>query len=200
MPSAAILAGGQATRFGGLDKGAALVHGRSILDRQLAALTQVTDDILYVGANPSAEYRGRLRAVADLLPGLGPLGGLDAALGAARDDTVVVVAGDMPLLTGPFLLFLASLADTERHVDAVVPRTAHGMHPLAAVYRKACRPRIQAVLAGDERAMRALLETLHVREVGIDELARFGNPDLLLANVNTPADLDQVQSLAGHTR
>jgi len=200
MPSAAILAGGRATRFGGLDKGAAIVQGRSILDRQLTELTQVTNDILYVGANPSAEYRGRLRAVADPLPGLGPLGGLDAALGAARDDTVLVVAGDMPFLTAGFLGFLASLIETEGDLDAVVPRTARGTHPLAAAYRRTCRPRVRTMLATGDRAMRGLLEGLRVREVAPDEMARFGNPDLLLANVNTPADLDQVQSLAGHTR
>ena len=200
MPSAAILAGGRATRFGGLDKGATIVQGRSILDRQLTELTQVTDDILYVGANPSAEYRGRLRAVADALPGLGPLGGLDAALGAARDDTVLVVACDMPFVTAGFLAFLASLIETEGDLDAVVPRTARGAHPLAAAYRRTCRARVRTMLAAGDRAMRGLLEGLRVRDVAPDEMARFGNPDVLLANVNTPADLDQVQSLAGHTR
>ena len=38
MPSAAILNGGRATRFGGCDKGALLVGGRSIRDRQLQEL------------------------------------------------------------------------------------------------------------------------------------------------------------------
>ena len=42
--SVAILAGGQATRFGGRDKSALLVDGRSILDRQLAALAPLTDE------------------------------------------------------------------------------------------------------------------------------------------------------------
>ena len=47
--SAAILAGGQATRFGGRDKSALLVDGRTILDRQLAALAPLTDDLMIVG-------------------------------------------------------------------------------------------------------------------------------------------------------
>ena len=200
MPSAAILAGGRATRFGGLDKGAAIVQGRSILERQLTELTQVTNDILYVGANPPAEYRQVLQPVADATPGLGPLGGLDAALGAARHDTVLLIAGDMPFLTAPFLAFLATVAEAHEDVDAVVPVTARGTHPLAAVYRKACRPSVEASLLSGERAMRGLLEHLHVREIGPEEMAGFGDPERLLANVNTPADLDRVQWLAGHTR
>jgi molybdopterin-guanine dinucleotide biosynthesis protein A len=200
MPSAAILAGGRATRFGGLDKGAVLVSGRPILERQLTELMQVTDDILYVGAKAPADYRRRLREIPDLRPGLGPLGGLEAALGAARDDTVIVVAGDMPFLTAGFLAFLASLADAEPPPDAVVPRTGSGIHPLAAAYRRSCRPRVQALLAEGALAMRGLLDGLRVRDVEPDEIGRFGNPALLLANVNTPADLDHLQALAGHTR
>ena len=209
MPSAAILAGGRATRFGGLDKGAVIVQGRSILDRQLTALTQVTDDILYVGAKPPAEYRDLLREVPDLRPGLGPLGGLDAALGAARDDTVLVIAGDMPFLTAEFLEYLARMAGdagsmrnpgNPGNIDAAVPRTARGRHPLAAAYRRACQPRVRARLAAGTLAMRGLLEELQVLEIGHDAIAQFGDPERLLANVNTQADLDQVQSLAGHTR
>ncbi len=40
MVTAAILAGGQATRFGGRDKSALIVEGRSILERQIAELRQ----------------------------------------------------------------------------------------------------------------------------------------------------------------
>lgn len=209
MPSAAILAGGRATRFGGLDKGAVIVQGRSILDRQLTAITQVTDDILYVGAKPPAEYRDLLREVPDLRPGLGPLGGLDTALGAARDDTVLVIAGDMPFLTAEFLEYLARMAGdagsmanpgSPGNIDAAVPRTARGWHTLTAAYRRACQPRVRARLAAGTLAMRGLLDELQVLEIGHDAIARFGDPERLLANVNTPADLDQVQSLAGHTR
>ena len=51
--SAAILAGGQARRFGGRDKGALLVDGRSIRDRQIAELATLTSDILIVGGPES---------------------------------------------------------------------------------------------------------------------------------------------------
>jgi molybdopterin-guanine dinucleotide biosynthesis protein A len=46
MPSAAILAGGRASRFGGRDKSAPVVERQPILDRPLAALVQVADDLM----------------------------------------------------------------------------------------------------------------------------------------------------------
>ena len=48
MASAAILAGGRASRFGGRDKSALVVGGRSILDRQVEELAQVADDVMLV--------------------------------------------------------------------------------------------------------------------------------------------------------
>src|SRR3990172_5076806 len=107
MPTAAILAGGRASRFDGRDKSALVVGGRSILERQIAVLRRLTDDILVVGGQggqPRAD--GLVRFVPDRVPGCGPLGGLDAALAAARDDAVVIVACDMPFVTRALLSHL----------------------------------------------------------------------------------------------
>ena len=51
MPSAAILAGGTASRFGGRDKSALVVGGRTILERQLTELSRVTHDLMLVGGD-----------------------------------------------------------------------------------------------------------------------------------------------------
>ena len=122
MASAAILAGGRASRFDGRDKSRLVVGGRSIVERQLEALSRITDDILIVGARCPPNPRGGVapRSVPDRVPGCGPLGGLDAALAAARDDAVVVVACDMPFVTAELLGHLLSFAPG---YDVVVPRT-----------------------------------------------------------------------------
>ena len=46
MLSAAILAGGRATRFGGQDKSALVVDGRTIFDRQVTELSKIAGEIL----------------------------------------------------------------------------------------------------------------------------------------------------------
>src|SRR3954466_13707327 len=114
MQSAAILAGGRATRFSGRDKWALVVEGQTILERQLAELTRVTEDILIVvapggGANaravPAANGVTR-RTITDIVPGCGPLGGIHAALAEARGEVVFVVACDMPYLNAAFIAYL----------------------------------------------------------------------------------------------
>src|SRR5437870_400796 len=57
MRSIAILAGGRATRFDGRDKSALLVDGRTILDRQLAELSSLTNDVMIV-ASGDARLKG----------------------------------------------------------------------------------------------------------------------------------------------
>src|SRR5437016_4504800 len=100
MLTAAILAGGRASRFGGRDKSALVVDGRTIFDRQVAELSQIAGEILLVGgmippeppATPGvAARRPVVTPIADLMPGCGPLGGLHAALTAARNAVVIAV-------------------------------------------------------------------------------------------------------------
>ena len=192
MWSGAILAGGQARRFGGRDKGSLVVEGQSILERQLAVLAALTDDILVVGA-PDAPYPAR--PVPDLVPGCGPLGGLHAALDRARGDATIVIACDMPYLSAPLLEHLLMLTSD---ADAVVPRTARGYHPLCAAYTRACLAPAAARLSEGRLKMVELFDDVRVRVVTAEEIAAFGDGDRLLTNVNTPAEYVGLEALHGH--
>jgi len=193
VASAAILAGGHARRFGGRDKSTLSVGGRRILDWQLDELRQLTDDIVIVGGRTLHNLEG-LRRVTDRVPESGPLGGLDAAFAAARDDRVIVVACDMPFITADFLGSMLAISDS---VDAVVPRTERGYHPLCAVYGRSCHPAVVRRLAERRLKMLELFEDLNVHVVGPAHVAMYGG-ERLLANVNTPDELDNLQALLGH--
>jgi molybdenum cofactor guanylyltransferase len=219
MNSVAILLGGQATRFGGRDKSALVVDGRTILERLLAELSSLSDDILLVGSgavarpfHPSTPIRDALshvegpsrevRTIADLIPGCGPLGGVHAALTNARSDAVFVVACDMPYVRATLGGFLLSLA---READLVVPRTERGYHPLCAVYTRACLAPIARRLNTRSLALKDLIADpeLRARVVTAEEIDGFGECGRLLANINTPAEyasLETTDALHGHRR
>ena len=194
--SAAILAGGLATRLGGCDKSALLVDGRAILDRQIDALTPLVEDLMIVGHSVNvAHLIPGARVIADIVPGCGPLGGLHAALTSARGDVLFLVACDMPYVSSAFVEHLLSLAG---EADAIVPQTERGYHPLCAVYTRACLEPAAAQLADRRLKMLDLLDRVRVRVVPLEEIRRFGAPDRLLANVNTPADYAGLETLQGH--
>jgi molybdenum cofactor guanylyltransferase len=181
MWSAAVLAGGKATRFGGRDKASLVVDGRTILDRQMKVLSSVAAEVLVVRE--------------DLVPGCGPLGGLYTALTRAAHDATFVVACDMPFVTAPLAAHLLTFSTA---ADIVVPRTERGYHPLCAVYRRTCLDAIARRLADGRLKMTDLFSDVRVREVSSRELEAFGDPRRLLANVNTPADFAEFAALQGH--
>jgi molybdopterin-guanine dinucleotide biosynthesis protein A len=210
MPSAAILAGGHARRFGGRDKSALAVDGRTILERQIEMLSQITDDIMIVAGDGQWAVGGgihgdgrwamgdggpAIRVIVDRVADMGPLGGLDAALAEARDRELVLLACDMPFASARFLAHLVSRASG---VDAVVPRTERGYHPLCAVYARECRPVVAEHLAEGRLRMTDLLGRIRVREIPREEIEGFGPSDRLLANINTPGEFENLETLAGH--
>lgn len=184
--SAAILAGGRARRLGGLDKAALLLGGTRIIDRQLAILRTLSEDVTVVANDPTRYAALQLPVVPDLVPGAGALGGVYTALDIARHDVVVVLACDLPFVTADLLDRLITEADDT--VDAVVPRSRRGLEPLCAVYRKRCAPVLRERIETGALQLSALPDVLRVREVGPAALAPYDATGRLFANVNTPHD------------
>jgi len=185
-----LLAGGQGRR---LDKakGWCEVGGVPIVRRALAALAAVSDEIVAVGdAELPADMP--LRQIADEAPGAGPLAAMLTGVQAASADLYVVLAWDMPFVTAELLQHLLAAC---QGVDAVVPHVGGRDQPLCAVYAASCQPAIERTLAEGVAKVGAFLERVSVRRLAEDELARFGDPECLFLNVNTPADLARAQSL-----
>jgi len=191
-----LLAGGAARRFDGLPKGLAMVDDIRIADRILAALRGATDTQLVVSNDPSAErWFPSLPVVADAVPGLGPLAGLETALRAADGSAVMVVAWDMPFVTTPLLRGMRAVG--EIGAAAVVP--AHGEPPvleaLCAYYAPEALPVCSRLLADGERRAHALFSALQ-SAVMIPErvLAEHGDPERLFLSVDSQ---EQLEALAG---
>lgn len=114
-----------------------------------------------------------------------PLLGIVTALARTEERPAVVLACDMPLVPAPFLEWLAGL-----EADLAVPRVGTRVQPLMARYRPAVAKPLQAALGRGAAVHEAVLE-LDPRVVTAEELAEFGEPELICLNVNTPADLER---------
>ncbi len=192
--SAAILAGGQARRLGGVDKARLKLGGVSLIDRQLALLRHVARHLLIV-ANPPERYRDLgLRVVADVLPGHGALGGIYTAVASAPTEQTLVVACDLPFLTVAFLEYLARAG---REVDVAIPRTEDGYQPLCASYARRASDAIRRRLDHGLLKVTDVLADVRVREIGPEEVAGFDPGRMLFFNVNTPEDYARAKRLMG---
>ena len=183
-----VLAGGQATRFGGQPKGLELIRNTRIIDRVAAALRAVSDELLLVSNDVnSPSWLPGVRTVGDIRPGYGSLGGIYSALVHAGTP-VIVVAWDMPFVTAPVLSTLKS-----HDADVVVfeSRSTRGVEPLCAYYRPSCVKAIERQLdAGDLRVVGFFDQMRVIR------LPPPADPDMTFMNVNTPSDLALAEGLA----
>ncbi|MBK5189235.1 MAG: molybdenum cofactor guanylyltransferase, partial [Gemmatimonadaceae bacterium] len=191
-----ILAGGQASRYGGRPKGLERVHGERVIDRVARVLGAVTDSLLLIANDPGAqEWLPGVRVASDVRPGVGSLGGIHAALVHAG-TAVIVVAWDMPFVPEGLL---AELRAKSEDADVVAPESdssRRGVEPLCAFYSPACVAPIERSMDADDRRVIGFFDQVRVVRLPASEVRRFGDPERLFMNVNTPGELALAEQYA----
>lgn len=183
-----ILAGGRASRYGGLPKGLERVGSRRIIDRVAGTLRHVVDDLLLIANAPEADaWLPGVRRRPDVIADAGSLGGIHAALSHAQSG-VLVVAWDMPFVPVELLRRLRAMAAT---FDAVVPESEskRGVEPLCAYYAAACLAPIEQRLQRGDRRVVSFFDDVRVARVPYEQVQRYGDPNIMFMNVNSPDEL-----------
>jgi molybdopterin-guanine dinucleotide biosynthesis protein A len=195
----AILAGGRGSRLGGVDKASLLVGGRTILDRQLAAVGPLAREVIVVANDDRLTGDPRFQVIRDPDPHAGVLPAMLAALDAATSEFVLLIACDMPFVVKAVVEELLRLTIG---YDAVVPDVDGHLQPMLAVYRvEPCRTAIRTALERGDRRMISFLDdvkTFSVREAVL--AMTMTNVRVSFFNVNTPDDLEEAERIYAETR
>ncbi|MGE5673735.1 MAG: molybdenum cofactor guanylyltransferase [Mycobacterium leprae] len=180
-----ILAGGQSSRMG-TNKALLDFGGEPLIGRIAHRLGEWFAQVVVVTNSPDLYGFLDLPTAGDRVPGLGPLGGLEAGLRMSRFEHAFFCACDMPFLDEALVRHLIALAPGH---DVVVPQVAGEYEPMHAVYSQACLPIIQGNLDARRLRLLSFYESVRLRAVNEDEIRRFGDPDRLFFNCNTPTDV-----------
>jgi molybdopterin-guanine dinucleotide biosynthesis protein A len=186
-----VLAGGQSARMG-RDK-ALLPYGSATLIEAVAGRVRAVVNPAALIGDPRKYAHFGYPVHPDLVPGSGPLGGLHAALHLGWADWNLVVACDMPYLTGTILAALFERAESvaDPQLACVVPLTEDGEpEPLCAVYHSSCLSAVERALNEKRRKMKVLLSELQCVRQG-------GWPSRLFTNVNTSEEWTDLAEDAG---
>lgn len=193
--SGVVLAGGESSRFGGAPKGLSVIGGRRVVDRLLDALRVAADECLLIANDPS--IRSALAGVCvrgDVRQARGSLVGLESALRHCR-QAALVVAWDMPFVSPELLTALRQRG--ERDGVPAIPTGPRGPEPLCAYYPRSTLETIERQLDAGELRLSAFVAALPASVLlDTSEVAAFGPPDRLFANLNTPDDLTRARLLA----
>ncbi|OGW48666.1 MAG: hypothetical protein A2V62_07360 [Nitrospirae bacterium RBG_19FT_COMBO_58_9] len=188
-----LLAGGKSRRMGE-DKRYLVVGAQTLLERGLAVLRSIFQEVLVVIAQDSPPLDIEALVVRDLVPDCGSLGGLYTGLAQATTPYIFVVACDMPFLDPAVI---AQFTSRRASTDIVMAKLAGRLHPMHALYSKRCLPVVEQMIQArqlkiQEMVLRSSLRTGYVTEA---DLLTLDPSWRSFQNVNTPADLEAVRSL-----
>jgi molybdopterin-guanine dinucleotide biosynthesis protein A len=184
----AILAGGRATRLG-QPKATAQLGRRPLLEYPLAALRGADLETAIVAKPDTPLPSVDARVWHEPAEPVHPLLGVVTALERSGGSAVVVCACDLPFVTPALVSRLAAAPE-----PLVVPRAGGRLHPLLARYAPSLLPALRHALERGA-SMQETVSALGPLTLDERDLRAFGDPDQLLFNVNTPADLERAEAM-----
>ena len=181
---AVIMAGGNGRRLGGINKAELMLGDKSFLERIYDELSDF-GEILVSVQDEAQSISSNYKAVYDLYPGCGPMGGILSALAASKSDALLVVSCDMPLFGSGLSRRLVEEMDT--NTDALVCASSDGrVHPLCGVYTKACLPALHDCIKEGNYKMSELLLKVNSRRLKVEA------DEYMLKNINTFEDIENL--------
>jgi molybdopterin-guanine dinucleotide biosynthesis protein A len=185
--TAAILAGGASTRMGE-PKAVIELGGRPLIGYPIGAARAGGLEPIVIAKRGSELPPLDCPVVEEPDEPRHPLCGIVAALRHTAPAGVLIVACDMPFVEDTLLAWLAS------HRGTVVPERGGLLEPLLARYGGGDLGALEQAL---ERGapLREAVAALSPRVIREGDLGRFGEPDLLCMNVNSPDELATAEAL-----
>jgi len=196
-PLGVILAGGQARRMGGGDKGLRVIGGQTLLDHVIGRLDPQVDGLaLNANGDPKRFADLNLTVIRDSIDGFaGPLAGVLAGLDWAAEqgaDTIVTAAADTPFLPCDLVPRLQLAAEGMAYplALAATPDPARGLarHPTFGLWPVALRDDLRASLRSGVRKVVQWSDRHDARLAEFPDEAAF-------FNVNTPDDLARAEAM-----
>ncbi|MGV3262779.1 molybdenum cofactor guanylyltransferase [Cytobacillus pseudoceanisediminis] len=189
-----ILAGGHSSRMGE-NKALLKIGGKTVIERIADQLSSILPNVIIV-ANKQEDYQFLgLPLVSDRWKEKGPLAGIQAGLSESRTQKNLIVACDMPFISGELASLL--LEELDQH-QASVLEIGGQLHPLFAAYRKDAKDAAELALRENKLRIRQFLQEIDSRIIKDEELKNMGflYRDAHFFNMNRPDEYRQALKLA----
>lgn len=179
-----VLAGGQGSRLGGVDKGLQLYEGQPLALTALQRLAPQVGRVMLSANRHFDTYAHWGVSVwpdpAELSGYQGPLAGFLSGLEHADTPYLATVPCDCPHFPSDLVVRLAAAMHDD--IDLVTAQTSAGPEPAFCLMRRSVADGLRAYLNSGERKVGRWTSQLRRAEVGFDDPAAF-------FNINTPDDL-----------
>jgi len=184
--TAALLAGGKSRRMG-FDKQLFHVQKDRFFEHLLPALKERFEDVLVVTDQPEIYFGMGVRPVRDVIPGLGPLSGIHAAVREAKSSYVYIFACDMPMIDQRYIDHMIQRL-TDSPADACVTVKGNWIEPFHGFYGKRALPVMEGDLLAGKSSVYYFLQKINTLYIPEAEARRFTPDWSLFRNLNTRED------------
>ncbi|MFC5077589.1 Molybdenum cofactor guanylyltransferase [Vibrio thalassae] len=188
-----ILAGGQASRMGGNDKGLIEFNGKPLIEYVLQRLKTQTSSITINANRNLDQYSQYASVVSDTYKDYpGPLAGMHAGLATASTDWVGFVPCDSPFIDEHIVeRFCHAVEDS---TDILVAHDGDFHQPVFTMFHKRVLPKLEAFLERGDRKIILLYKECDTKYVDFSD-----NPDCFV-NLNTPEELSKLSATIEHSQ
>ncbi len=185
-----ILAGGQARRMGGTDKGLIQLAGRTMIGHIIDALQpQVSTILINANRNRDSYELYGYPVIEDKIGNFqGPLAGMACGLEHCKTDYIVTVPCDGPFLPSDYVDTLFQAA-TQNECQISVAHDGNRLQPVYSLLHRDLLPDLITYLASGERKIDRWYSKHKY------ENADFSFHQEMFTNINTPEDLENAQNL-----
>lgn len=183
-----IMAGGKSTRFK-KDKSLHPFEGTPLIQIVYDIISPLFSSVTIVANDPSKYAFLTDSIIQDIIPGLGPLGGIYSALEHAETNRIFVFACDTPFINADFISYMKGLPD---YYDIIIPELYGNYEPLHAIYGPGCLAPVKEAITSGGRKITDFFERVSLRKVTDEEILFYSNdseePRMFL-NINYQHDL-----------
>ena len=180
-----IIAGGTSGRFGS-DKSLYVLNGKPMISHTYDVVKKIFDEIYIIA--PDGEKFSFLDAkiIPDIIPKLGPIGGIYTAVESIDTERVFIFPCDMPFLNSEFIEYMTTIPDI---YDIIVPEINGMYQPLHAIYSKRCINNIKKNIELKDYRMSGFYEGLNIKKINEKEIANYDDPIKMFKNINFKEEL-----------
>jgi molybdopterin-guanine dinucleotide biosynthesis protein A len=190
-----ILAGGENRRIPVL-KGFLGIEGRAIIERSIEVLSKVIGRVVISTNMPEKYFSLGVPLIGDTRKDKGPIIGILSVLAATQEDSIFVVACDMPFISEKLIRSMVASFESQKsgpaQADALIPVFEGKKEPLFGIYAKNVIEPIEGMVPTGEKRLIAMLDKVKVRYFADEEVRAVDPEGKSFVNINTMEDYQRI--------
>lgn len=187
----AVIAGGENSRMPVL-KGLLTVNGKTIIENSLGILGKIFKNVVVSTNMPEEYFRFKAPLIGDIKMERGPMTGILSVLAATGEDSVFVVACDMPFINERLIRHMVESFEAGSKVDAVIPVFEGREQPLFGIYANTVIRTMEKLIGQRQTGLTNMLKALRVLYITEEEVKGIDPLGEAFININTVEDYEKI--------